>query len=248
ERPAARIVRARALAGTGQLKEALAAYAEAADSFGGTTLERYGAFCETARAQILAAAGDLQGAAAAARKGTEIDPWYAPARFWLGRLLVEAGQAHDARAVLEETEKKMESDGPPPAAFWLHVLRAEVRRGEGDLGAALSEIGKASSMPPELTSPEVLRFTEARVKEAFGDIPGAIASYRQGLEPLPRELWRDRVVTPLALYELARLEERAGKPDAARGHYRAFLAEWDRADMPVASVEDARARLKLLGG
>ena len=51
-----------------------------------------------------------------------------------------------------------------------------------------------------------------------------------------------------ALYEVARLEQRTGKLDEARRHYREFLDHWGEADIPVPIVEAAKKALADLGG
>ena len=48
------------------------------------------------------------------------------------------------------------------------------------------------------------------------------------------------------LYPLARLEQSTGQLEQARKHYRRFLDHWGEADVPLADVEDARARLARL--
>ncbi len=50
----------------------------------------------------------------------------------------------------------------------------------------------------------------------------------------------------LALYELARLEDRAGDVASARQHYKEFLDRWGDADLPIPAVDAARSRLAAL--
>ncbi len=49
-----------------------------------------------------------------------------------------------------------------------------------------------------------------------------------------------------ALYDLARLEEETGDLQSARRHYREFLDRWGDADMSIADVAEAKARLAVL--
>ena len=52
----------------------------------------------------------------------------------------------------------------------------------------------------------------------------------------------------VALYHVARLEQRTGQPDDARRHYGEFLEHWGNADRSVPIVEQARQQLATLGG
>ncbi len=243
EPPAAMLTKAWVLAHVGRLTEALAAFREAHSALSGTPFMRLGAFCAVSRAQILDAAGDRASAISSARDSLVTDPHYAPAYYWLGRLQLAGGEMAEARKTLGTLRERMNEVVPDPDLFWVLALQAEIHREEGDLGAALADLGKAAELPPESRNPEVGAFTSARVKAAFGDLDGAIAAYREGLRPIMREPWNDRVSTPVALYDLAILEERAGQAGAARGHLGQFLAAWGKADLPVAAVADAKRRL-----
>ncbi len=243
EPPSAILTRAWVLAQVGRLTEALDAFREAHSKLAGTVFIRFGAFSAVSSAQLLDAAGDRAAAISSARDGLLTDPHYAPAYYWLGRLQLAGGEMVEARKTLGTLRERMSEVVPDPALFWVLALQAEINREEGDLGAALAALGRAAELPPESRNPEVGAFTGARVKAAFGDLDGAIAAYREGLRPIVREPWNDRVSTPVALYDLAILAERAGQADAARGHLRQFLAAWGEADLPVAAVADAKRRL-----
>jgi serine/threonine protein kinase/tetratricopeptide (TPR) repeat protein len=239
------MMRAGADSSRGRLGPAISGYRKASESFAGA-YDRFNAWSHISRARLLAATGETEGALAAARDALRVDPYFAPGHFWLGRILLGAGRTGEAAETLRGLREMLADAFTPPGTFWLRVLQAEIHRAEGDLGAALAELGRAAALPPEHRSPEVEWFTRARVKAAFGDLPGAIEAYREGLKPRPRNGSEAGRVTPLPLYDLARVEEGAGEIEAARDHYRRFLAMWGEADLPVTAVADAKSRLAAL--
>ena len=88
----------------------------------------------------------------------------------------------------------------------------------------------------------------ARATEDAGDLEQALRHFRTLADPPwpPGNLVMEWDIP--ALYEVARLEQRSGKLDDARRHYREFLEHWGDADMPVPIVERAREQLAALGG
>jgi len=85
-----------------------------------------------------------------------------------------------------------------------------------------------------------------RVEEALGDPEAAVAAYETAIDPLT--LARGSITRGmLDLYHLARAEESAGHPAAARKHYEELLRRWGTAAAGLPQVEDARGRLAKLG-
>jgi len=81
-----------------------------------------------------------------------------------------------------------------------------------------------------------------RVHEALGEREAAVSAYATAVDPIT--LSRGAIIWgTLGFYDLARAEENAGHPAAAREHYETFLARWNRADPEVPWPEDARRRL-----
>jgi tetratricopeptide (TPR) repeat protein len=243
----AMMIRAVCASDLGRLGEAIEGYAAASDAL--TTsgaYGRYSAASHVARARILAATGDLEGAIAAARRALDADAWYAPGLFWLGRFQIDAGRIGEARATLASLRKVAGEAHSPSGAFWERLLQAEIHRQDGDLGKALQELGKTALLAPEHRSQEIEHMTHARVKAAFGDADGAVEAWRLCVEPRVQSVSEVNMVTPLPWYELARAEELAGNSGAAREQYRRFLRRWGRTDLPVASTRDASSRLEAL--
>ena len=208
--------------------------------------ERYNAAAHIARGRLLSATGDHAGAEAAARQALQVDHWYAPGYFWLGRILMEAGKVAEARQALADFRKMRVDSHSAQGAFWERVFQAELHRDVGDLGSALAELGKAALLPPEHRNQEIEWVTRGRVKAAFGDIQGAIEAFRQSLEPRLQNVSDLNMATPLPFHQLAKLEEEAGQVAAARRHYRQFLLRWGEADMEVPAVGEALSRLNAL--
>ena len=84
------------------------------------------------------------------------------------------------------------------------------------------------------------------IAEASGDLPRAVAAYREMLEPTVQWAWGSPVDGTLALYGLARLEDEAGDVASARQHYQDFLDRWGDADLPIPAVAEAKDRLAAL--
>ena len=131
---------------------------------------------------------------------------------------------------------------------WLRVPVAERHLQRGDVRSALQELDRLEldDCDPLARVPELpLR---ARVLEASGQTRAALAAWRRYREPerLTARLFplAEQIV---ALYEMGRLAEQLGDAAAARGHYREFLDHWGEVDLPVARVDEARARLAALG-
>ena len=207
-------------------------------------------------AYLLWSIGDTEEALASAREAEEsargrFDP---KPYFWVGFLALDAGrrrEAEDALSVLEAMSEEISSLNPD---YYVYFLRADMRRADGNLDAALTELERASAL--RLRNTQGLGYwaaadegpmVRARVLEARGDRAGAIAAYQDLLNPLDMSQsgwWRPRTV-PMH-YELGRLLEAEEDFAAAREHYRTYVDCWGNADIPIPNVETAKARLKEL--
>jgi tetratricopeptide (TPR) repeat protein len=198
-------------------------------------------------AVVRSATGNLDEAIAASRRTIGIDPFFAQPYFWLGRILVDAGQMEQAEKTLKQLQTRVEPKGTPVTVFFSRLLAAELHLAKGDMAAARSEIDRAAAMPPEYWCPE-LELVRARVLAASGDREEAITAYRQVADVYVSLACMSPVVAiqTLALYDVARLEEEVGDLESARRHYRRFLSRWGNADMPIPAVDDAKERLAAL--
>lgn len=124
-------------------------------------------------------------AIAAARRCLEIEPGNGEAAGLLIRVLNAEERYPDALVAFEEYGEETEDPGG-----WVHyqAARAAFRSGDRDRAARLLRRAIAIG---EVPSPTGFRFLKARIHEAEGDLGGAIASYRRGIEAIPEhaDLW-----------------------------------------------------------
>ncbi|MGH9331720.1 MAG: tetratricopeptide repeat protein, partial [Vicinamibacterales bacterium] len=165
----------------------------------------------------------------AAARLARIDVQHARNRIVHGVLAARAGDLRTAAAVLARLEEDAKDRRAPRPDARVHQLRAEIALASGRAADAHAHAGLAVRAFPTAWTLETL----ARTQQAAGMIPEAIATWTTIVErPGERTLDWDapafsRVV--LAQYELARVLERGGRVDAARGRYDEFLRRWDRA-------------------
>jgi tetratricopeptide (TPR) repeat protein len=232
--------------GRGRLEEALADLDEAAGRTRETLISVLGAWYQVGRAQLVEVAGNVEGAAAACRKAIEVEPLAHIGSFYLGRILLDAGKSAEAQEALVQLQELNRESEAPAGEFFEHLLHAEIELARGNLPAAENALEQAASLVPEYRNPAAESATRARIREAVGDRAGAIAAYREFLEPINQ--WRSAspVDTTLALYQLARLEDEAGNVASARQYYQEFLDRWGEADLPIPAVAEAKSRLATL--
>jgi tetratricopeptide (TPR) repeat protein len=199
-----------------------------------------------AHALALWIVGKRAEAIGSARQAITIDPWHPAAHYLLGRFLFETGQgAEGARSLAAFEEMKDESLSPYPA-YWLTLLRADRALALGEPSGALSELGRLAGADADPLMLSFQRVSEGAAREASGDLEAALVAYRKAADP-PDLFW----VGPFSLeipafYHVARLEEALGNHDAAREYYQRYLDRWGEADLPIAEVLQAKARLAAL--
>jgi tetratricopeptide (TPR) repeat protein len=230
--------------GRGRLRGGLNDLQEAAAQAESSGYADYESFYDESRAQVLEVVGDLDGAVAAVRRAIRIDRFHHSAYYYLGRLLLGAGRRLEAEETLARLRDVARESVTPVGQFWVHILQAESHLAGGHVPEAESELTQVSSLAPEHRDRTREWLTRARVQAATGDRPGAMAAYREMLEP--QSLWPWVVDQTRALYALARLEEETGDQASALEHYQEYLRRWGKADLPIPEVPDARARLKAL--
>ena len=198
------------------------------------------------RAVVLWAGGDVDGALRAAQDGIDVDRFAGYPHFIRGSILFEAGRTAEGEEVLSNLKTMAEESFSPLADVWVRFLSAEKHLAAGDAARALAEVQAAASGPPEHRERRTESRVLGRVLTARDDRSGAIAAYREFLDPsyLNEEFWGVAGIS--VLYELAKLEEAEGDLAAAREHYREYLASWGEADTPIVKVPDARKRLEAL--
>ncbi len=194
------------------------------------------------RAQVLEASGDVKGALAAAGEAIRIEPNLHPAYFWLGLIQLRANDRVAAQETLAALQRAARETGLAWRQVCVHLLQAEIHLDAGLQPAAVAELEKVSALPLEYRPGDEESIVRAHVAAASGDRSGAIAAYRTLLKPRAPD-WYNTPTRIRALHWLAQLEEDAGDLEGARLHYREYLERWGTADLPIADVDVARARL-----
>ncbi|MEE2889795.1 MAG: protein kinase [Planctomycetota bacterium] len=165
--------------------------------------------------------------------------------YWLGHLMVEAGQIDAARSVMEDLQASVQGEDAPYIIGKVLLLQALIDRAEGNSDAALEKMEAISeiSVLNRDYGPEQIFL--ARLHAEAGDLTAAVAALREARKPV--SLFRaPAALTIDALYQLAVLEQEIGEAGSARTHFEEFLGHWGEADIPLESVEDARKRLQFL--
>jgi tetratricopeptide (TPR) repeat protein len=206
-----------------------------------------------ALARSLRLIDETTAATSAARDAVEIDPYGGGGYYWLARTLLDVDRIVDAEKVLSTMTLLFRDSESPIASFWKEMLAAEILLFRSEPAEARAALERAADRPPEYRDRATEARLRARVLEALGDRPGAIAAYLEVLDPpylLASEQWSPWTDWPVqqteVLYPLARLEQAEGRIDDARRHYSAYLERWGEADVPVIGVKDARKQLQIL--
>ncbi len=232
----------------GRFRKALDALSAAPPLFDSPVVHEYGARVHLTHALVLELVGDLDGAIDQTRAAREMDYFHPRSRFESARLLFAAGRGEEGDREIVRLEGLAQDSHSPYHACWLELARAEQQRALGNPAEALNMLRRISSPVCEPIIVEVHELLLARAAEDGGDLTQALRHYQTLASPT----WGPRFITfewdILALYEVARLEQRTGKLDDARRDYRRFLEHWGNADMPVPIVEQAREQLDALGG
>jgi len=193
--------------------------------------------------------GDLDRALKDAGRAREIDPDYGAVHYWLGHVRVERGEIAEAERALADLRALPAAIPSPVAPFWFDLLDAEVQIAHGDGDAALAALARIAARPPEDRDRPLEGLVRGRVLAAAGDTAGAIAAFREVIDP-PYALAGEQATPwlgwPLyeveALYPLALAEEAAGEKEQAREHLRRFVEHWSAAEGAVAHLAEARER------
>jgi len=200
------------------------------------------------RAVALALAGDLAAAEAEARTAVATDPLVMRSRYWLGWILLRAGDNRAADRALAEMEAAAGQIEAPHSDYWPHLLGAEVLLARDRAAEAAAELEPLSALPPEYRHVQHECFLRGRILDALGDPAGAIVAYREVGLPRSVGIGGDCVLWTRSLYRLAIAEEKVGQVTDARENYEEFLRRWGEADIHLPQVEDARTRLARLAG
>ena len=128
-------------------------------------------------------------------------------------------------------------------------LRGLIELDAGRPAEAAKLIGKAASMVARRDHFDGRIFLYGRAlaaaRERAGDAAGA-AEVLRTLAGSPGDILRSEGRYALAVLDLARLDEKLGRADAARDGYRAFLGLWKDAEPGRREIEEARGRLSSL--
>ena len=163
----------------------------------------------------------------------------------LGRL--DAARAH------HEAQQEIHKPNDLFGDWWLYALEAEIALAAGDLEAA--ERAFVAGLPEHkawfsnsqgswsaFANNLPFRDARARIREAEGDLAGAIEIYRNLLVPGIDSKWT-AALEPRYVLELARLLEKSGNTEAARQEYRRFLDLWKDADPGLPELQEAQSYL-----
>jgi tetratricopeptide (TPR) repeat protein len=238
-----------ALAWAGRFDEARASLAEAERRHAFATFPASNYVLGSVRLALVTR--DLDLALREAGRAVELDPEGGAAWYWLGRVQLERGDTAAAERSFEDLRKVAARIPSPVAAFWVDLLATELALARGESAEARAAIERIASMPPEYRERPLEGLVRARVLAASGNRKGAIAAYREVLDP--PYLMAGEQATPWLgwpiyeielLYPLAVLEAEEGQTEQAREHFRAYVDHWGGADHSVVGIDDARTRLR----
>jgi choline-sulfatase len=182
------------------------------------------AYAYLSRAQ--AGAGGLQEALATAERGLQMAPGNAELHQMKGRIQLGAGNLAAARISLERAR-----DLDPQNAL-VRVDLATLYRSQGQLEAALREAEEAARLAPDTAEAQVAR---GLALGALGREAAAADAFRAGLRGGPND--------PDALFFLASVELRSGRPEAAKPLLERLLGKAPRYPGATEALAAAKAEL-----
>jgi tetratricopeptide (TPR) repeat protein/DNA-binding CsgD family transcriptional regulator len=226
----------------------------------GTTLAEtagqpsWASFLGRLHGRALLEAGDVAGALAEARRSVETvrsaGAGYRLARalYFLAQVHLQSGDAAGAAVVAEQGRALAAATGTRRvrrASVFLDGL-AELAAGRPAEAAKIIEQALAQFTRKDGSDDSVIyfRYYLASAREKTGDLAGAVQALQAILDAPGDSLYYEGFVAK-ALLGLARLEEKLGRPAAARERYRAFLELWKDADPGRPEVAEARRSLGL---
>jgi tetratricopeptide (TPR) repeat protein len=232
----------------GRFRQALDDLETAPPLYDSPVIHALGASTQVTHALVLELAGEIDAAIDRARVARDKDYFHPISRFHAARLLFAAGRAEEAEREIEGLELLAQDSRSPYHECWLELARAERQRALGDTEEALSILRRDGPPACDAITGNVRTLLLARAAEDAGDLEQALRHFRTLADPPwpPGNLVLEWDIP--ALYDVARLEQRTGKPDDARRHYSEFLEHWGEADMAVPIVVRAREELATLGG
>ncbi len=242
------IKRGQALAGLGRLGTALSAFRES-QQMADQLVPRIREFSTQGHyygAVLLAAAGRMDEALDEARTALGTDPVAGEWHYRVGRLLVQADRKIEAAEELGRIRAIASANLSPPVRFWEAALQAEIHLASGDPAAARKELDRILAMKVEHRDPPAEQRLRARIARSAGDeeeARRASAAFIGLPDYMPGAAVTEKTQE---IFELARFEESLGEIAAARGGYSEVVDRWGAADMPMACVGGARARLAAL--
>jgi tetratricopeptide (TPR) repeat protein len=232
----------------GRFRQVLEDLSAAEPYFDSPVIHALGASMQVTHALLLELLGEMDAAIDQARAAREMDYFHPRSRFEAARLLFTAGRTEEGDREVEGLDSLAQDSHSPLHACWLQLARAEQQRALGNPAEALSLLRRELPSVCEPDMEDVRELLLARATEDSGDLEQGLRHFRMLVDPpwAPKLFVLERDIP--ALYDVARLEQRTGKTDEARRHYREFLEHWGDADMPVPIVERAREQLGILGG
>jgi tetratricopeptide (TPR) repeat protein len=247
-------LRAAVLAAHGRFEEAADLYAQAAAEHDFVSVDSFMTSVRNVarqhHAQLLAAAGDLDGARALAEhvRAEQPDTFRAP--WFAARLALQAGDAGHARAQLARLEDLAARGWGPSATLYRDALAAELLLHDGRAGLARAAfaalVGSGRLMEDWYTCEDspgpLLREGLARACLADGDAAAA-SEAMDGLIGAGFERLRQPVPWVLAHFERGRLLLSMGRDAEGRALLERFLAHWGSADREIPEVVSARQLL-----
>lgn len=239
----------------GRFREAAEEFLRGVELAETTAQHDWEAMLRRLRGRALLESGDSPAALEEARKGLEAARAagggyrLSAALVFLAEALVANGDRAAAVVLTEQSQALAVACRTPRTQRAHDFFRGYLELVSGRPSEAVSLIEKAVSQIRRSGGDDYVAvpygYYLARAREGSGDAAGAADALQKMIEAPGDRLSFDGYFAK-ALFGLARLEDRLGRPGRAREHFQAFLAQWRDADPGRPEVAEAKSRLEAL--